>query len=210
MTIYPSFQVIVTQVNLFLLINPINELVVVSNQIMTKHNDRFSLRNLPDIIFQPTIYIFFCIFRLKVSPKHRSNNVMRASHIKGIISRTINTLEQFFPVLSFHQVMIADTIKYRTIHIGSIHQLDMRLHSFFIAEIAGMDNKGCLFIGHIVSHITYPITMVSNTGNLGIGNVHIFMTSVFTDPSIIRLQTKVIRLQFAINTAVVFIVGLIS
>lgn len=47
---------------------------------------------------------------------------------------------------SLYQIMISDTIKDRTVHIFRIHQFDMSLQAFFIADIPGMNDKSRLFI----------------------------------------------------------------
>ena len=62
--------------------------------------------------------------------------------------------------------MISDAIEDRTVHIFRIHQFDMSLQAFFIADIPGMNDKSRLFIPGIVTHIIHPVFKVSDGLNV--------------------------------------------
>ena len=73
-----------------------------------------------------------------------------------------------------------------------IHQFDMSLQAFFIADIPGMNDKSRLFIPGIVTHIIHPVCMVFRIKYLCISNMNIPVGAVFTNPSTVRDQTEII------------------
>ena len=81
-TVYPGFQVMVIQVNLFLVVDTEDKLVAVSQQVMIEYDNGLALRDLRQIVLQPAIDIFLRIARLIIAARHRSHNIMHATGIK--------------------------------------------------------------------------------------------------------------------------------
>ena len=159
---------------------------------MIENNNGSSGADMRQIIFQPTADIIGGIAGSMISSGHRSDNIVHIPCIKRIIYRSVNAFKEFFAILPLYQIMISDAIEDRTVHIFRIHQFDMSLQAFFIADIPGMNDKSRLFIPGIVTHIIHPVCMVFRIKYLCISNMNIPVGAVFTNPSTVRDQTEII------------------
>ena len=159
---------------------------------MIENNNGSSGADMRQIIFQPTADIIGGIAGSMISSGHRSDNIVHIPCIKRIIYRSVNAFKEFFAILPLYQIMISDAIEDRTVHIFRIHQFDMSLQAFFIADIPGMNDKSRLFIPGIVMHIIHPVCMIFRIKYLCISNMNIPVGAVFTNPSTVRDQTEII------------------
>lgn len=96
------------------------------------------------------------------------------------------------PYFPLYQIMISDAIEDRTVHIFRIHQFDMSLQAFFIADIPGMNDKSRLFIPGIVTHIIHPVFMVFRIKYFSISNMNVLVRAILANPSTIRHQAEII------------------
>ena len=192
MTIYPCFQVVLIQINASGILALKNKGIFVCQQIMIENNNRSSGADMSQVVLQPTTDVIGSIAWSMVSSGHRRNNIVHITCIKRIIYRPINAFKKFFAILPLYQIMISDTIKDRTVHIFRIHQFDMSLQAFFIADIPGMNDKSRLFIPGIVMHIIHPVCMIFRIKYLCISNMNIPVGAVFTNPSTVRDQIEII------------------
>ena len=159
---------------------------------MIENNNGSSGADMRQIIFQPTADIIGGITGSMISSRHRSDNIVHIPCIKRIIYRSVNAFKEFFAILPLYQIMISDAIEDRTVHIFRIHQFDMSLQAFFIADIPGMNDKSRLFIPGIVMHIIHPVCMIFRIKYLCISNMNIPVGAVFTNPSTVRDQIEII------------------
>ena len=192
MAVNPCFQVIVVQVYAVTIFPLINKGIVVGQQVVVKYHDGCARLDMCQVIFQPVTYIFRGIFGTGISVRHGGNDVMHSRHIKGIIDRPIDAFKDFFSIFSPFQIMVSDAIKHRYVHVFRIHQLDMRFQSLFVADVSGVDDEGCLFVGGIVAHIAHPVFMVAGIEYLGIGNMDKPVRTVFSYARIIGYQTEIV------------------
>ena len=135
---------------------------------------------------------------------------MGTSGIERVIDRAVDTFEKLFTVFAFHKVVVTDAIEHRAIHIGCVHQFDMGFQAVIITNITGVNNESGLFISDIVADVVHPVTVVFGVEDLSVGDMHVFMATVFLDATVVGLQSEVIRYLVAIDSVVMLVVCLIS
>ena len=141
-----------------------------------------------------------------VASCHRGYDVVYISEVEGIINRTVNIFKNFFPVFSFYQVMIADAVKHRAIHIRRVHQTDMVLQSVFIADVAGVDDKCDILVGGIIPDVIRPVFLILRIEYFGIGNMDELMAAIRFDTSFPGLQAEIVCLSCTVDPPVILIV----
>ena len=84
-----------------------------------------------------------------------ANTMPLSTAMEFLIELRTGQLQRIVPSFPFLSL-----IHIWTVHIFRIHQFDMSLQAFFIADIPGMNDKSRLFIPGIVTHIIHPVRCV--------------------------------------------------
>ena len=147
MPIEPSFDIIVAQIKPHTIARLENKLVRIAPQIVIENDDSLAGRLAVQIILDPTEHFLSFESRRMVSAQHRSHDIVHRTHIKRVITWSIDAFEEFLTIFSFHQVVVAQTIKHRTAHVGRVHQPDMCLQAILIADVSRMYDESRPFVG---------------------------------------------------------------
>ena len=121
MTIEPSLHIVIMKVEGLSITHIETELVGCAQEVMMEDNNRSIVRLGIEVILHPTEDIRALKPRGMVTSQHGYNDIMSRTHVEGIPRGTVDALKELFTISTLHQVMVAQRIKYRAIHIRRIH-----------------------------------------------------------------------------------------
>ena len=116
-SVEPGFQIVFVQVDLFAVADAEYEFIPGGQQVVIEDDGRFACRDFCQVILQPAIDVFFRVARLMVASRHGRDDIVDVAEVEGIVDRPVDTFKDLFPILPFYQVVVAEAVKHRAVHV---------------------------------------------------------------------------------------------